>query len=210
MSSEHLASAWSAASNRMTITKSGSITSAFLNEIRCRRRRSSLGLAFVAAAFTALTLLSIVIVLSQGDLHFKHAITFALMNVLIWTGWIYALTKHISQNRAPVTAGLPVREALQRSISQQQVHLIHLRIIAIGLLLSTPLVALSIYQMLQAGRLSPEDLPLRIVLTIGAYGVAFACLRSDYFGQPSLEIANLESLLRDYDRYGEPDSNTPC
>ena len=210
MSSEQLASAWSAASNRMTITKSGSITSAFLNEISCRRRRSSLGLAFVAAAFTALTLLSIVIVLSQGDLHFKHAITFALMNVLIWTGWIYALTKHISQNRAPVTAGLPVREALQRSISQQQLHLTHLRIIAIGLLLSTPLVALSIYSMLQTGRLSPEDFPLRIVLTIGAYGIAFACLRSDYFGQPSLEIANIKSLLRDYDRYGEPDSNTPC
>lgn len=210
MSSEQPASAWSAASNRMTITESGSITSAFLNELRCRRRRSSLGLAFVAAAFTALTLLSIVIVLSQGDLHFKHAITFALMNVLIWTGWIYALTKHISQNRAPVTAGLPVREALQRSISQQQLHLTHLRIIAIGLLLSTPLVALSIYSMLQTGRLSPEDFPLRIVLTIGAYGIAFACLRSDYFGQPSLEIANIKSLLRDYDRYGEPDSNTPC
>ena len=210
MSSEQLASAWSAASNRMTITESGSITSAFLNELRCRRRRSSLGLAFVAAAFTALTLLSIVIVLSQGDLHFKHAITFALMNVLIWTGWIYALTKHISQNRAPVTAGLPVREALQRSISQQQLHLTHLRIIAIGLLLSTPLVDLSIYSMLQTGRLSPEDFPLRIVLTIGAYGIAFACLRSDYFGQPSLEIANIKSLLRDYDRYGEPDSNTPC
>ncbi|HBV66142.1 MAG TPA: hypothetical protein DEF45_24325 [Rhodopirellula sp.] len=210
MSSEQPASAWSAASNRMTITESGSITSAFLNELRCRRRRSSLGLAFVAAAFTALTLLSIVIVLSQGDLHFKHAITFALQNVLIWTGWIYALTKHISQNRAPVTAGLPVREALQRSISQQQLHLTHLRIIAIGLLLSTPLVALSIYSMLQTGRLSPEDFPLRIVLTIGAYGIAFACLRSDYFGQPSLEIANIKSLLRDYDRYGEPDSNTPC
>ncbi len=210
MTSEQLASAWSGSSNRMTSTESASITSAFLNEIRSRRRKSSQGLTFVAAAFAALTLLSIVVLLSQGDLHFKHAITFALMNVLIWTGWIFALTKHISQNRAPVTAGVPVREALQRAISQHQLHLNHLRIIAIGLLLSTPLVALSIYQMLETGRLTPEDLPLRIVLAIVAYGVAFACLRSDYFGHSILEIEHLKSLLRDYDRFGEPDQDNRC
>ena len=130
------------------------MTSAFLNQIRSRRRKSSIGLTLVAVAFAALTWLSVAIVLGQGDLHFRHAITFASMNVLIWTGWIVAFVKHLSENHAPVTAGVPVREALQRAISQRQLHLLHLRIIAIGLLLSTPLVALSIYQMLETGRLS--------------------------------------------------------
>ena len=100
-----------------------------------------------------------------------------------------------------------MREALQRAISQRQLHLIHLRIIAICLLLSTPLVALSIHQMLETGRLAPEELPLRIVLAIGAYGVAFACLRSDYFGHSTLDIKNLKSLLADCDRDGEPESD---
>ena len=98
-----------------------------------------------------------------------------------------------------------MREALQRAIRQRQLHLSHLRIIAIGLLLSTPLVALSIHQMLETGRLAPEDLPLRIVFAIGAYGVAFACLGSDYFGHSTLEIESLKSLLADCDRDGEPE-----
>ena len=55
MTSEQLASAWSAPSNRMTFTEAASLTSAVLNEIRARRRRSSLGLAVIAAAFAALT-----------------------------------------------------------------------------------------------------------------------------------------------------------
>lgn len=122
MTSDQLASAWLTSSNRMTFPESASIPSVFLNEIRSQRRKSSLGFTFVAAAFAALTLLSVAVVLKQGDLHFRHAVTFALMNVLIWTGWIAAFIKHISENRAPLTAGVPVREALQRAMSQRQLY----------------------------------------------------------------------------------------
>lgn len=209
MTSEQLTAAWAAPSNAIPATEAKSLTAAFLDEIKNRQRRSVVGLAIVAVAFAAISVLSVAAVVTQDDLQWKHALNFAGMNALTWGGWAVAVARHVAKNRPLASAGVAVRDALQLALKQRRLHRSHLRVIAIGLVFSVPLVALSIRQMQELGRLAPEDLPLRIGFAVCTYAVALACLGSDYFGRTKQEIDRLESLLAECDAVSQSTNATP-
>lgn len=200
MTSDRIESVWSSSSNRLRSVEIGSLTTAFIDELKARRTRFLLGVATVGVAFATVTVLTAVLLVSQKDLQAHIVWTLLPLNVLMWGGWLAAIAGHLRGPRLPETAGVPIREALQHAFAQRQMHLSRLRLIAGGLLVSTPFVAFSIHQMVETGRLSPEGLPRQIALALGAYGVAFACLGSDYFGQSTREVERLRSLSNDCER----------
>lgn len=202
MTYDEIAAAWTTPGNNMTSAEAQSLTSAFSSQVNARRRRSSIGLAIVAVAFAAIAALSAAAMVTQDDLHTGHAWMFASINAVIWCGWIVALKKHRSGNRPTKTGNETVHDVLQSALKGRLSHSTHLKIIAIGMVLSFPLVAWSLHLIVEVGRLAPDDVPLRIAFGLGAYTVAFACLASDYFGRTAREIDDLRSLLASYDQDG--------
>lgn len=202
MKSDRIGEAWAASGNRLQVVEAKAITDAFITELGARNARFNVGIAAVAIAFLVLSVLSLMVVL-QRDIDPIEAWALLPLNVLMWSGLGTAIVWRLRERRPPSHAGVPILDAIRYALEQRQAHQSRLRLIAAGLLLSLPMVALSIQQMIETGRLEVADLPRQIALALGAYGVAFACLGSDYFGHTAREVERLAGRLAECERCEE-------
>ena len=172
-------------------------TGRFLSRLKARRRAASFGLATVAIAFASLTILSIVICFTQDDLSLRHGILFTLFNTICWAGWFVGWQMYRRADSISIVPSLTVVEALRVGQSQVLRHRRQLSLIAIGLVVSIPLVIWSLWMMVERQRVTVDELPWRIGFALIAYAIAFACLAADRFGRNRREWTEIDSLMAD-------------
>lgn len=172
-------------------------TGQFLSRLQTRRRAAFMGLMVVAIAFGMLTAVSVGIYLTQDDLDFRHAVLFLLVNTVLWTGWFAGHWFYQRADSMSIVPGMSVIETLRAGHAQVMRHRNQLSLIAGGLFLSIPLVAWSLWLMVQQQRVEADEVPWRIGFASIAYAIAFACIVIDRFGRNRRERIEIERLIAD-------------
>lgn len=204
MNDDTLHDLWTSPANQPSDEAGRKLAAHFLSRVRRRRQFQAGWLIWSFLLLSLVSALAVSQIARRGPEILRAEWALFPLLVLPWIAAVYFLRQFLRERVAAQTLLLPLQEALLTAQASNASARKRLRMVAVLYAAVVPVVAVSIFQLRAAGKVSDRDtvsmvVAFSVILGLGALGIAFRYFR---FLEP--ERRALEAQLQELDRTPSP------